>query len=143
AAGGQNDADVAFNGTDFVTGWSNNRLGVDLYGARVSTAGVVLDTRGGEMTTVGGIPLVTAANNQVQPSVVCNGATCLVTWTDRRDFATNVTDIYAARLAGSLAVLGESPVAVLPDEQRNPGLTATGTGWRLSWHDKRHGGPDA
>lgn len=137
ATGGQKDPDASWNGTDYVVVYNNSATGDDIYGTRVSTAGVTSDLTG---------KVITAATSiQNQPSVACaSGGVCLATWSDRRAFATNANDIYAIRLDGTLTAIGaEIGVAVLGDEQRNPAVAAIGSDWRVSWHDKRHGGFDA
>src|SRR5687767_5182774 len=56
---------VAFNGTNFLVAWSDDRnsgsTGTDIYAVRVSADGVVLDSAA--------IPICRAANEQIQPSI--------------------------------------------------------------------------
>lgn len=70
--------DVAYNGTDYVVVWEDNRNvsnQLDIYGARVSTSGSVLDANGFAITTVTGSqggPVIARASG---------GSDCLVVWT--------------------------------------------------------------
>ncbi|NTX67824.1 hypothetical protein HUA74_45040, partial [Myxococcus sp. CA051A] len=43
---GQTRPSVAFNGTDFYVAWQDARSSLDIYGARVTTTGEVLDSSG-------------------------------------------------------------------------------------------------
>lgn len=56
AAGAQNQLAASFTGTDFAVVWSDSDPGINLFGSRVSPAGVVLDTRVEATLTVGALP---------------------------------------------------------------------------------------
>lgn len=57
--------------------WTDARNGLnDVYGARVSSAGVLLDATG--------VPISNDGNIQQVPAIACNGAECLVAWEDFR-----------------------------------------------------------
>jgi hypothetical protein len=143
-AGGQNDSALAFNGTDYVAVWSNNSNGVDIFGTRVTTAGAILDTHLESTLPVGGKLINGAAGTQLQAAVACaTGGNCLVAWSDRRTQATTANDVFGQRVDGALALVGgEIAVAAIGDEQRFPAIAALGTDWHVTWHDRRHGGPD-
>src|SRR5205807_2453866 len=110
AANGQYAARVAFDGTNYLVAWQDLRSGsYDVYGARVSQAGTVLDTAG--------IAITTAINAQYAPSVALGGATYLVTWQDYRAGANN--DIYGARVnqAGTVLDTAGIPISIAANSQ--------------------------
>src|SRR5439155_11047998 len=74
AASFQRSPSVAYAGGNFVVVWLDQRVEIagDLYGARVSPAGTVLDPSG--------VPLVIGAEAVAAPTVVGGGAEVLVTW---------------------------------------------------------------
>ncbi|RKH68914.1 HYR domain-containing protein [Corallococcus llansteffanensis] len=78
ATGFQSSPAVSFDGSQFLVAWGDNRNDTsdDIYGARVSVAGTVLDPAG--------IAICTATNHQANPSIASVAGTFLVTWDDRR-----------------------------------------------------------
>lgn len=106
---------VAFDGTNYFVVWQDNRSGVygDIYGARVTPEGVVLDP--------GGIPICTAASGQYQPKISFDGQHYCVVWEDWRNG--NYTDIYGCYLTPGGQVLREFVVSDAPNLQLEPCLT--------------------
>ena len=94
------DPSVAWNGANYLVAWTDPRnastTGEDIYGARISPAGAVLEP--------GGIALSTAPDAQSAPAVASDGSGWLVVWQDPRNVATNGTDVYGARVTGAGAV---------------------------------------
>jgi hypothetical protein len=136
AAGAQYSPALAFNGTDYLVAWSDERnlgtSGVDIYGTRLTPAGTVLDP--------GGIPITQAAGDQVSPAVASASGGFLVVWEDGRNSATTLDDIYGARLNGAGVVLdpGGIPIAVAPDFQALPAAASTRTNYLVVWQDARN-----
>ncbi len=91
AGGIQRNSAVAFGGGNFLVVWEDQRAAPgdsDIFGARVSTSGAVLDT--------GGIAVaVNTATNQLNPDVAFDGTNFLVVWDDNR---ANPVSIYGARI---------------------------------------------
>lgn len=134
----QTEPSAAFNGTDFVVVFTS---GADIYGTRVSTAGVVLDTRVENMVTVGGVPVSTATGVQLRPSVACDSAACLVVWQDRRNIATNGFDLFGQRVSNTFTTLGaEISVSTATGAQVSPSVAAVASGYAAGWTDDRTGG---
>jgi hypothetical protein len=132
AAENQQFPSVAANGTDWLVVWEDYRNGYsDIYGARVNSSGVVLDSSG--------IAICTAANSQGSPSVAANGTNWLVVWEDFR----SGTDyhIYGARVNNSGTVLdtGGIPICTAAIRQYSPSVAANGTDWLVVWADSRSG----
>ncbi|RKG90675.1 HYR domain-containing protein [Corallococcus sp. CA049B] len=91
APGTQGFPAVSFDGSQFLVAWSDSRnSGSDLYGARVSTAGTVLDPAG--------IAISTATGSQDRPSIASVAGTSLVTWDDTR---LGRSGIFGARVSGA------------------------------------------
>jgi hypothetical protein len=125
---------AASNGTTTLVVWSDARSGVsDIYGARLTPAGIVLDPAG--------IPVSIAANTQSEPAVACDGARYLVVWADRR---ADTSDIYATRVTADGRVLDPDGIVVSAgtDFQGDPAVTFDGTNYVVVWSDMRGGNSD-
>ncbi|MBM4042464.1 MAG: hypothetical protein FJ290_28565 [Planctomycetes bacterium] len=88
---------VAFDGTNFLVAWEDLRNGMDhdIYAARVSEEGKVLDSDG--------FPVVKRANNQAWPAVAFAAGNYIVAWMDARQYP--VYGIYFARVTPEGKVL--------------------------------------
>jgi hypothetical protein len=131
AAYDQFSASVGFDGANFLVAWLDLRSGSesDIYGARVTPAGVVLDPSG--------IPISTAADWQEVPSLAFDGANFLVVWEDYRNGSDY--DIYGARVTPQGEVLDESGFVVSQAayEQYAPALAFDGANFLVAWEDSR------
>ncbi|UCF81157.1 MAG: hypothetical protein JSV08_01680, partial [Acidobacteriota bacterium] len=122
---------VASNGTDYFVAWQDHRgASYDIYGARVTSAGAVLDSAG--------IAVSTAANDQVASSVASNGTDYFVAW---HDFRSGNYDIYGARVASDGTVLDPGGIAVstAASAQYRPAAASNGTDYFVAWEDDRSG----
>ena len=112
---------VAFDGTNYLVTWQavNPNVGnQDLYGARVSRDGVVLDP--------GGFLIASADGHQFFGNVAFNGSQYLVTWLDGRS---GVAWLYCARVTTSGRVLDTAGIAICRrDNQNYPGGVAVAGG---------------
>jgi hypothetical protein len=102
---GQTRPSVVFNGTDFYVAWQDARSSLDIYGARVTTTGEVLDPSG--------VVLSTAANGQLFPEVASNGTDYLVVWSGHRQ-RDNSAAIFGVRVSGAGEVLDASGLEISP-----------------------------
>ena len=122
---------VAFDGTNYLVVWQDRRTNdsYDIYGARVTPAGDVLDPAG--------IPVTTAAGEQTAADVAFDGTNFLVTWTDSSP--SNGTDVYGARVTTTGTVLDPSgiPISTTPNDQGSAGLAFDGTNYLVTWQDRR------
>lgn len=114
---------VASNGAEYFVAWGR---GGDVYGARVSSAGTVLDASA--------LPISTAPNVQLYPSVASNGTDYLVAWSDDRNRELK-WEVYAARVTSAGAVLDPDGIAVpvAPTNQWRPRVASNGTDYLLVW----------
>ncbi|WDT77635.1 MAG: hypothetical protein MPW16_01820 [Candidatus Manganitrophus sp.] len=91
------------------------------------------------------VPLSTAANEQLFPQLVSDGAAgAIVVWADLRNGLN--TDIYAQRVNGSGAALWTAdgvPIAAAANNQSVPQLVSDGAGGAIiTWEDNRTGTSD-
>src|SRR6266540_1087389 len=133
---GQTLPSVAFDGTNYLVVWSDGRLGApgapDVFGARVSQAGAMLDPAG--------IAISTAAGRQEWPSVAFGAGTYVVAWQDERSTPESY-DIYAARVSQSGAVLDPAGIAIgtAANSQYSPTVAYHGSNYLVAWQDERAG----
>jgi len=123
---------VAFDGANFLVVWEDDRTGYsDVYAARVTPDGAVLDPTG--------IPVSTAGNDQTFPAVAFDGTSYFVAWQDDR--AGDYYDIYGARVTPAGAVLDPSGIAIskVVYDQMFPAVTSQGAGFLVVWEDDRNG----
>jgi len=121
---------IAFDGTNYLVVWEDVRSGTpDIYGARVTIGGSVLDP--------GGIAISTAAEDQLYPAIAFDGTNYLVAWQDRRSGFSY--DIYEARVSAGGSVLDPGGIAVsnVGDDQNWPAIAFDGTNYLVVWEDWR------
>jgi len=132
AATGESFPAVAYDGTDFLVVWQDSRNGGnDIYGARVTADGVVLDPSGIEISA--------ASGNQTLPAVSSGAASSMVVWQDARNGALN--DIYGSRVGADGTVLDPAGLLVCGNsaDQINAAVTYDGAVWLAVWNDLRTG----
>src|SRR5215203_2658288 len=133
AAGEQTAADVAFDGTNYLVTWTDGSgsSGPEVYGARVTTAGTLLDPDG--------ILISIAGSSQSSAAVAFDGTNYLITWEDGRVDPSN--DIWAARVSPAGIVLDPDgiPIGVAAQYQWTPDVAFDGTNYLVSWMDRRIG----
>ncbi|MFO0547308.1 MAG: DUF4215 domain-containing protein [Polyangiaceae bacterium] len=126
---------VASNGADYLVVWDDSRSGsgIDIYGARVTTDGAVLDTAG--------LPISLGTNSQ-QSAVASDGADYFVVWADRRSGSNY--DVYGSRVTTSGAVLNPMGIRIsLGQMSQQPTIAFNGTGYFVAWQDRREGPNEA
>jgi hypothetical protein len=136
APGGQSTPAVASDGRDHLVVWFDSRNGgTDIFGARVSHNGDVLDH--------GGIAISTAPNDQLDPAVAFDGTNYLVVWSDNRNGSPFVDNfnIFGARVARDGTVLDSGAFAIgnTTANQGPPALAFDGHNYLVAWVDTRNG----
>jgi len=121
---------AAFDGTNYLVVWEDGRTGThpDMYGARVSKAGVPLDPDGFAVSM--------AWNTQERPAVAFDGTNYLVAWQDMRS---GNFDIYGTRVSKSGAVLDPAGMAISTADARqaHPAVAFDGVHYLVVWDDQR------
>lgn len=114
---------VDFDGTQFYVVWQDSRVNnstYDIYGARVTTAGVVTDATG--------ILVNAQADTQIAPAVAFNGTRHFVAWQDRRAVG---FDIFGTRVTTAGAPQSTAGVAIAKSASRQFGADSLWDGTRF------------
>ena len=117
---------IAFDGVNYLAVWQAfGGGGIDVYGARISPSGSVLDPSG--------IPISTESAGQLAPATAFDGTNYLVAWGDFRSGST--ADIYAARVSPNGTVLDVSgiPISTAAGDQNDPSIAFDGTNYFVVW----------
>lgn len=125
----QGDPSIAFDGANYLVAWEDSRNGsMDIYAARVTPSGTVLDPAG--------IGVSTDGSSQYTPAVTFNGNDFVIIW---RDYRNTDTDIYGARVSQTGTVLDPAgvPVTRAPNPQLTPSCASDGTNCLAVWWDYR------
>lgn len=126
------DPDIAFYGENFLVVWEDDRAdpGDDIYGARVTPLGEVLDPEG--------LVIGDSHERTFNPAVAAGKENCLVVWYDNRAGGDDY-DIYGARVSFEGAVLdpGAFAVSVAERKQENPSVAFDGSDYMVLWEDSR------
>jgi hypothetical protein len=124
----ESNLSVAFNGANYLAVWQDARSGSttqDIYGARITPAGTVLDQAG--------LPVAQAAGAQLTPSVVSNGTDWLAAWQDGRN---GYPQIYASRVSAGGAVVDPMgiPIPASGNTSQNPAVASDGANYLVAWN---------
>jgi hypothetical protein len=132
AANAQTAPDVASDGNGYLVTWADRRSSEqpDIYGARVDSAGTVLDPSG--------LAIGAATGTQDGPAVTFGGTRYLVAWGDDRSSG---FDIRASRVTPAGAVVDPTPLTISngTGDQTAPALGFNGTDFVAAWQDGRSG----
>ena len=124
---------VAFDGTNYLVVWSDwrNFSTSDVYGARVSKAGLVLDSTG--------VQLAAGSEAQTDAAVAFDGTNYLVVWSDYQVFPS--ANLLARRVRTAGTALDATPIAVsaAPGHQQQGSVVFDGTDFLVAWQDARSG----
>jgi hypothetical protein len=126
---------VSSDGENFFVVWQDRRSGKrwDIYGARVTPDGEVLDPDG--------FPIFIGSSNrdQVSPALSYDGVNYLVVWQGKRTART--WNIYGARISNEGQLFDERPIQIVPSsrDQVSPAVEFDGHDYLIVWQDKRNG----
>ena len=123
---------VSWNGETFLVVWQDGRNGgrSDIYGARVTPQGIVLDPDGFP------IHIGTSLYNQVLPVVSFDGTNHLVVWEGQGK--KNIHNIYCTRVSPEGEVLDQQPIPLAPSaqDQTYPAVDFDGNNYLVVWSQK-------
>ena len=125
APGAQTTGSVAFDGTNFLVVWEDDRnIREDIFGARVSLQGEILDPVG--------IPICTYQGDQSGAKVAWGGENYLVVWQDWRE---GTWMVYGARVDADGNVLDPDgfPIAGGAEWVGSPAVASDGTNFFVVW----------
>jgi hypothetical protein len=116
---------VAFDGTNYLVVWAVSPAcppcgNDDIYGARVSTAGSVLDATP--------IPITTTTSHESSPAVAFDGTNYLVVWEHGP-----VASISGTRVSQAGTVLDPGGIAISTGDVSSPALAFDGTNYLVVW----------
>jgi len=132
---------VISNGTAFFTVWTDNRLSsYDVYGARISADGEMLDQNG--------LLYSVQSNSQNAPAAAYDGANYLVVWEDDRNAADgqdHFLNIYGARITPEGTVLEPEAIPISIDVGYQSGAVAAfnGQNYLVVWMSSDEGAYDS
>jgi len=142
---------VAFDGSNFLVAWESQGTQydpstTDIYAARVSPNGAVLDPSG--------ISIAISSEAQLSPHVDCDGVNCMVVWIDRKNYpgltyslVPLVGDVYAAMLNKD-GVFKSGELSAIPISTGGaansafPNLAYTGNEYLVTWTNYFPPGPE-
>lgn len=130
---------VTFGGSTYLVVWYDERNGLEIYGARVTTSGRVLDPNG--------FPITTGSRFHFAPAVAFGQRNFLVVWGELHSkyephSMYSNTEVYGARVTQSGVVLDTAGIAITnnqPREQERPEVAFDGTNYFVAWMDFRSG----
>jgi hypothetical protein len=129
---------IAGNSSGALVVWTDTRgdaVSTHIYGARLASDGTVLDTNG--------IPICTLSGSQTAPAVATDGNGFLVAWTDNRNSAAYVSDIYGTlvRSDGSISKTNGFAIRAATGSQTAVTLAFDGTAYLAAWQEVRTNNP--
>jgi len=122
---------VAFDGTNYLVAWADGRRNdsADIYAARVTKGGSVLDPQG--------FPVAVGGDAHIFPTAAFNGTNYLLVWDDITD--SGMCTIRCARVSPAGRVLDTAGVTICSAWSAwMPVVAANGTDWLAAWHDWRN-----
>ena len=125
---------IAYGNGNFFIAFMDDRnggFGSDIYGARLTSSGTLLDTDG--------LLLSASANKQTFPGCAFDGTNYLVAWEDNQN--SDTLKIYAGLInqAGTLLSPGVFQISNTSGYQRYPSVTFDGSNYLVVWADERAG----
>lgn len=141
----QSNPAAAWNGKLFLAVWEDQPDVTDqeIYGARITRDGLVLDGCSGDSCPNGddpGITIEAAPGDQTLPAVAANDQYFVVPWTDTNVATpTDITDTGVATNAEVLGFGSTFSISHAAGAQSEPSIARTGDTFLIAWTDRRSG----
>jgi hypothetical protein len=121
---------VGFDGTNYLIAWCATRGGVsEIYGARLTPAGEVLDP--------GGVKLTSGSNTEIRmPGIAFDGQNFLIVWRTLKAGGNNILGVLVSKTATTVSAAAGFPIANL-NCSYYPAVAFDGTNYLVVWHDSR------
>ena len=133
----QRSSQVAFDGTNYIAVWWDYRSGstYDIYGARVTTEGVVLDAD----ETIGAIRVSSPPPAVVYPDIACVTSQCLVAWGTFEDEpeTRNIVGAFLTTDGADADVFPSFSISTADQAQDFGSLASDGRDFLAVWYDAR------
>lgn len=131
STGGQTFPSGAFDGANFLIVWADSRNTTDqIYGARVTPAGVVLDPQGFLIGSNG--------TQELREAVVAfDGTNYLVAWRDTNNWDFQIKGV---RVSPAGAILDQNHIGIstASGDQQKPAIAFGATNYLVAWQDDRN-----
>jgi large repetitive protein len=142
APGAQFTPAVTFDGTDFFVVWADGRAGSGsrIYGARVTTGGVVRDRQGVRLSSAFGTPEQEASVTRTEPAVAFDGSNHLVVWTAFGFFNSEAPEgsVFARHVSKEVVPFGTTDFRLTNTiNQFDPDVAFDGTNFFVVYSDTR------
>ena len=118
ATGDQTRPAVASNGTNFFVAWQDERTNGNIYGTAVSSAGVV--------DQPSGVQISSSVANEEAPTIASDGADYLIAWQVPQG-------IRGARVSGAGALLDSTSLVIADGDYVDPVVAHNGTSYLAAW----------
>jgi len=125
---------AGFADSVFLAVWCDGRDNGDIYGARITPSGEVLDTSG--------LRIRATVNWQEAPAIAARGSCFFVVWTDRPPGSTH-RDLHAGRVTVGGEILDTAGIVInhVDDHQDQPAVAAGESCYLVVWYDRRGATP--
>ena len=128
----QDTTAVAYGGGLFTVIWQDWRTGSysDIYGARVSTTGVLQDKTG--------IAISKGTNNEYAPAIIYAGSKYFIVWEDYQDSSFSGSNVMGVFMTGGKVGAVYVEISLSANIQTAPDVAYDGTNYLVVWGDRRN-----
>ncbi len=128
----QDTTAVAFDGTTFMVVWQDWRTGTyaDIYGARVSTTGILQDKTG--------IAISKGTADEYAPAIIFADKKYFIVWEDYQDKTFSGSNVMGVFMTGATVGATYIEISLSANIQIAPDVAYDGTNYLVVWADRRN-----